>query len=71
MRGEGASTVAVGRALAAAEQQSGPVLLTDGNFHQPGVLAALSKLSALGGDKVELGLNCRIFPLAQWMDKQL
>ena len=41
--GEGATTVAVGLALAAAEQQTRPVLLIDGNFRQPGVLAAFGQ----------------------------
>ena len=41
--GEGATTVAVGLALAAAEQHTGPVLLIDGNFRQPGVLAAFGQ----------------------------
>jgi len=86
----------VGLALAAAEQQTGPVLLLDGKFRQPGglaafsqkdlsgqgeimasetlvpvVTAALPKLAANGCDKVELVLNCRIFPLPQWIDKKL
>ncbi|MBU4231471.1 MAG: hypothetical protein KKD99_01105 [Proteobacteria bacterium] len=68
---EGATTVAVGLALAAAEQQTGHVLLMDGNFRRPGVPAALSKLPAHGCDKVELGLNRRIFPVHQWIYKKL
>lgn len=46
--GEGATTVAVGLALAAAEQQTGPVLLIDGNFRQPGVLAAFGQKDLYG-----------------------
>ena len=41
--GEGATTVALGLALAAAEQQTGPVLLIDGNFRKPAVLAAFGQ----------------------------
>ena len=39
-RGEGGTTVAIGLAIAAAEIQSQPVLLIDGNFSQPRICAA-------------------------------
>jgi Mrp family chromosome partitioning ATPase len=60
--GEGATAVAVGLTLAAAEHQTDAFLLMDGNFRRPAVLAALSKLSTNGCDQVELVLNNRIFP---------
>lgn len=49
-RGEGATTVAMGMALAAAEVQSQPVLLIDGNFAQPQVCGAfgLPEIYGLG-----------------------
>ncbi|MCX5893189.1 MAG: CpsD/CapB family tyrosine-protein kinase, partial [Deltaproteobacteria bacterium] len=49
-RQEGASTVALGLALAAAEQQTEKVLLIDGNFHTPQVCGAfgLPESSGLG-----------------------
>lgn len=53
--GEGATTVAVGLALAAAEQQTGPVLLIDGNFRQPGVLAAFGKKDLYGLGEIMAG----------------
>ena len=69
--GDGPITVAERLALAMAEQQTGPVLLMDGNFRQTGVLADLSKISTHGGDQAELRLNRRIFPIHQWIDKKL
>ena len=39
-RGEGSTTIAMGMAIAAAEVQSQPVLLIDGNFAQPQVCGA-------------------------------
>ncbi|MDO9531716.1 MAG: hypothetical protein Q7O12_06245 [Deltaproteobacteria bacterium] len=69
--GDGAITVAEGLAPGASEQQTGPVLLMEGNFRQTGVLADLSKISTHGGDQAELGLNRRIFPIHQWIDKKL
>jgi Mrp family chromosome partitioning ATPase len=39
--GEGATTVALGLALAAAGKQSRPILLIDGNFHHPCICQAL------------------------------
>jgi capsular exopolysaccharide synthesis family protein len=53
--GEGATTVAVGLALAAAEQQTGPVLLIDGNFRQPGVLAAFGQKDLYGLGEIMAG----------------
>ena len=49
-RQEGATTVALGLALAAAEQQTEPVLLLDGNFHAPRICGAfgLPESSGLG-----------------------
>jgi len=65
--GEGATTVAVGLALAAAEQQTGPVLLIDGNFRQPGVLAAFGQKDLYGLGEImagKLGADCAIRPTA-------
>lgn len=47
---EGATTVALGLALAAVEQQGQPVLLIDGNFHNSGICGAfgLPESSGLG-----------------------
>jgi capsular exopolysaccharide synthesis family protein len=49
-RGEGASTVALGLAMAAAEAWNQPVLLVDGNFSHPGVCEAfgLPDIQGLG-----------------------
>lgn len=61
--GEGATTVAVGLALAAAEQQTGPVLLMDGNFRQPGVLAVFGQKDLYGLGEIMAGkmeANCAI-----------
>ncbi len=46
--GEGATTVALGLALAAAGKQNRPILLIDGNFHHPCICQAL-KLTDLYG----------------------
>ncbi len=46
--GEGSTTVALGLGLAAAAKQNGPILLIDGNFHDPCVCQAL-KLTDLYG----------------------
>lgn len=53
--GEGATTVAVGLAMAAAEQQSGPVLLIDGNFRNPGILAAFDQKDMYGLGEIMAG----------------
>ena len=53
--GEGATTVALGLALAAAEQQTGPVLLIDGNFRQPAVLAAFGQKDLYGLGEIMAG----------------
>lgn len=53
--GEGATTVAVGLALAAAEQQTGPVLLIDGNFRKPGVLATFGQKDLYGLGEIMAG----------------
>ena len=53
--GEGATTVAVGLALAAAEQQTGSVLLIDGNFRKPGVLAAFGQKDLYGLGEIMAG----------------
>lgn len=47
-RREGATTVALGLALAAAAQQTQPVLLIDGNFHAPGVCGAFGLPESTG-----------------------
>jgi succinoglycan biosynthesis transport protein ExoP len=57
---EGATTVALGLALAAAAQQDQPVLLIDGNFHSPGICRAFGLpespgLGELIGDRLDLG----------------
>ena len=57
-QGEGASTVALGLALAAAGKQNRPILLIDGNFHHPCICRALrlTDLYGLGemiGGRVE------------------
>ena len=52
-RREGATTVALGLALAAAEQQTDPVLLLDGNFHAPQICGAFGLPEAAGlGDLI-------------------
>ena len=53
--GEGATTVAMGLALAAASQQTGPVLLIDGNFRQPGVLASFGQKDLYGLGEIMAG----------------
>lgn len=53
--GEGATTVAVGLALAAAEQQTGPVLLIDGNSRQPAVLKAFGQEDLYGLGEIMAG----------------
>ena len=45
---EGASMVALGVALAAAEQNAEPVLLVDGNFHYPHVCEAFGQMELFG-----------------------
>ncbi len=52
---EGATTVAVGLALAAAKPQTGPVLLIDGNFRHPGVLAAFGQKDLYGLGEIMAG----------------
>ncbi len=52
-RREGATTVALGLALAAAEQQTDPVLLLDGNFHAPQICEVFGLAEATGlGDLI-------------------
>jgi capsular exopolysaccharide synthesis family protein len=46
--GEGATTVALGLALAAAQKQSSPTLLIDGNFHHPCICQALNLTDLYG-----------------------
>ena len=53
--GEGATTVAVGLALAAAEQQTGPVLLIDGNSRQPAILKAFGQEDLYGLGEIMAG----------------
>lgn len=53
--GEGATTVAVGLALAAAVQQTGPVLLIDGNSRQPAVLKAFGQEDLYGLGEIMAG----------------
>ncbi len=52
-RREGATTVALGLALAAAEQQTDQVLLLDGNFYAPQICGAFGLLESAGlGDLI-------------------
>jgi capsular exopolysaccharide synthesis family protein len=60
-RGEGASTVALGLSMAAAEVWSQPVLLIDGNFSHPQVCAAFGLPDIHGlGDLLTGGQDLRI-----------
>jgi capsular exopolysaccharide synthesis family protein len=55
---EGATTVALGLALAAVEQQGQPVLLIDGNFHTPAICGAFGLPESSGlGDLLSGRLN--------------
>lgn len=59
-RGEGASTVALGIAMAAAEVWNRPVLLVDGNFSQPQVCEALGLSDSHGlGDVLAGGQDLK------------
>ena len=46
--GEGTTSVAVGLAIAAAEQRVGSVLLIDGNFHSPNICKVFGKADHIG-----------------------
>lgn len=60
-RQEGATTVALGLALAAAAQQTEPVLLIDGNFHTPQICLAFGLPEATGlGDLIAGRVNAGV-----------
>ena len=64
--GEGAITVAVWLPLAAAEQQTEPFLLMDGNFRQPGGVAAFGQKDLYGQGEIMTGETRSPVVTAAW-----